>query len=108
MIRECLTSNPRGFTARQVLDQASALGKSYTDSNALGTARGDGVRGKGLGLFRDAAGEFRRCRDNAALAAAELTDEEFLALANSMEYSTADALADAIDRLPPAPVAATL
>ena len=84
MIRECLTGNPKGFTARRVFDQVPAFGAGYTDANALGTALGDGVRGKGLGLHRDEAGEFRRCRDNAALAAAELTDEEFLALASSL------------------------
>ena len=108
VIRECLTGNSKGFTARRVFDQVPAFGASYTDANALGTALGDGVRGKGLGLHRDEAGEFRRCRDNAALAAAELTDEEFLALASSLGYPTVDALTDAIDCLPPAPVAPTL
>ena len=108
VIRECLIGNTKGFTARQVFNQVPAFGAIYTDANALGTALGDGVRGKGLGLHRDEAGEFRRCRDNAALAAAELTDEEFLALANSLGYPTVDALTDAIDRLPPAPVAPTL
>lgn len=108
VIRECLIGNTKRFTARQVFNQVPAFGAIYTDANALGTALGDGVRGKGLGLHRDEAGEFRRCRDNAALAAAELTDEEFLALANSLGYPTVDALTDAIDRLPPAPVAPTL
>ena len=108
VIRECLIGNTKGFTARQVFNQVPAFGAIYTDANALGTALGDGVRGKGLGLHRDEAGEFRRCRDNAALAAAELTDEEFLVLANSLGYPTVDALTDAIDRLPPAPVAPTL
>ncbi len=107
VIRECLLGNLRGFTARQVFEQVRAFGAIYTDANALGTALGDGVRGKGLGLYRDEAGEFRRCRDNGGLAAAELTDDEFLALAISLGYPTADALADAIDHLPPAPVAAT-
>ena len=37
---------------------------------------GDGVRGSGLGLHRDETGNFRRCRDNAALALAELSDAE--------------------------------
>ena len=47
VIRECLTGNPKGFTARRVFDQVPAFGASYTDANALGTALGDGVRGKG-------------------------------------------------------------
>ena len=96
VIRECLTGNPKGFTARRVLDQVPALAAIYTDANALGTALGDGVRGKGLGLHRDGAGDFRRCRDNAALAAAKLNDDKFAALAAEL-VGVPDGLADAID-----------
>lgn len=102
VIRECLAGNVNGFTARQVFDQVPAFAAIYADANALGTALGQGVRGKGLGLHRDGADDFLRCRDNAVLAAAELSDEEFAALAAVLGFSSPDELADAIDRLPSA------
>ena len=108
VIEACLDGQAGGFGARKIFEAAPEFAARYNTANVLGTALGDGVRGSGLGLHRDEAGEFRRCRANAALAAAELTDEEFLALASSLGYPTGDALTDAINCLPPAPVAPTL
>ena len=76
VVRECLDGQPGGFSTRQVFDRVAEFATSYKSPNALGTALGEGVRGSGLGLHRDEAGNFRRCRDNAALAVAELSDAE--------------------------------
>jgi hypothetical protein len=103
VIRECLAGNANGFTARQIFDQVPAFGAIYKDANALGTALGEGVRGKGIGMHRDRDGSFLRCGDNAALAAAKLSDDEFAALAVELGFSSPDELVNAINQLPPAP-----
>lgn len=105
VIRKCLDGRAGGFSTQEVFDAVPEFASSYRTSNALGTALGDGVRGSGLGLHRDAEGTFRRCRDNAALAAAALDDDEFAALADELGLAGPEALAEAIDRLPPAPAA---
>jgi hypothetical protein len=103
VIRRCLDGQPGGFDTREIFEAVAEFAASYRTPNALGTALGDGVRGSGLGLHRDQAGQFARCRDHAALAAAELGDDEFAALAQELGYGGPDELADAIDRLPTAP-----
>jgi hypothetical protein len=103
VISECLNGTGDGFTPRAIFDQVPRFAASYTSANALATALGAGVRGRGLGLHRDPAGRFLRCRENAALAAAELGDGEFAALVRGLGYDGPDELGDAIDRLPPAP-----
>jgi hypothetical protein len=103
VIRECLDGQSGGFSTREVFESRTEFVTSYRTANALGTALGDGVRGKGMGLHRDLNGKFLRCRDNAALAATNLTDDEFAALAFELELPDPDALADLIDQLPAAP-----
>jgi hypothetical protein len=103
VIRKCLDGQPDGFSTREVFDSTTDFVTSYRTANALGTALGDGVRGKGMGLHRDQNGKFRRCRDNAALAASNLTDDKLAALAVELGLPDPDALADLIDRLPAAP-----
>lgn len=103
VLSKCLDGRPGGFTTREVFDGVPEFANSYRSPNALGTALGNGVRGKGMGLHRDLNGKFLRCRDNAALAATNLTDDEFAALAVELGLPDPDALADLIDRLPAAP-----
>jgi hypothetical protein len=103
IIRLCLDGRPGGFGAREVFDGVPEFAATHRTPHALGAAMGYGVRGNGLGLHRDAEKKIRRCRDNAALAAAVLDDEEFAALAARLGYPGPDALAEAIDGLPRAP-----
>ena len=103
VVRKCLDGQPGGFSTREVFDQVAEFATSYKSPNAIGTAMGEGVRGSGLGLHRDETGNFRRCRDNAALALAELSDAERELLATELTFSGTDKLLEAIDRLPPAP-----
>ena len=103
VVRKCLDGQPGGFSTREIFDQVAEFSGSYTSPNALGTALGDGVRGSGLGLHRDEAGKFRRCRDNAALALTALGAAERELLARELSFSETRDLFDAIDRLPPAP-----
>jgi hypothetical protein len=107
IIRLCLDGQAGGFSTREVFGGIPEFATSYKTCNSLGTALGDGVRGRGLGLHRDRSGRFLRCRDNAALAAAALGDAEFEALARELGYDGPDELGDAIDRLPPAEGAPT-
>lgn len=104
VIEACLDGQAGGFGARKIFEAVPEFAARYETANVLGTALGDGVRGSGLGLHRDADGKFRRCRDNAALAAAVLGDDEFAALAAGLGFRDADGLADAIDQLPSAQV----
>ena len=108
VVRKCLDGQPGGFSTREIFDQVAEFATSYKCSNAIGTALGDGVRGSGLGLHRDETGNFRRCRDNAALALAELSDAERELLARQLTFSGTNGLIDAIDRLPPAPSTASI
>jgi hypothetical protein len=105
VIGKCLAGQAEGFTAREVLDDCPTLAGAYRTANALGTMMGAGVRGKGLGLHRASTERFARCRDNAALAASRLSDDELSALAADLGFADAEALIDAIDRLPVAPSA---
>jgi hypothetical protein len=100
VIGECLSAQSRGFSAKEVLDASPQLSTVYVTANALGTALGDGVRGKGLGLYRDRTGRFLRSRTNAALAASRLSDDELTALAADLGFDDAAALIDAIDAPP--------
>ena len=76
VVRECLKDARGGFTAKEIFVQVPVFAASYTDANALGTALGEGVRGRGLGLHRDRDDSFLRCRENATLAAEHLEDAE--------------------------------
>jgi hypothetical protein len=105
VIDECLAGQSEGFTASALLERCPTLAAAYHAPNVIGTALGEGVRGKGLGLHRDLQGRFSRCRDNAALAASRLSDDELSDLAADLGLADAEALIDAIDRLPAAPVA---
>ena len=102
VVRECLKDARGGFTAKEIFVQVPVLAASYTDANALGTALGEGVRGRGLGLHRDRDGSFLRCRDNATLAAEHLEDAEIDDLTAELGFRGADGLAEAINQLPSA------
>jgi hypothetical protein len=103
VIDECLVGHSEGFTARVLLERCPTLAAAYRTPNVIGTMLGDGIRGKGLGLHRDSKGRFSRCRDNAALAASRLSDDELSDLAADLGFAHAEELIDAIDRLPAAP-----
>ena len=101
VIEACLDGQAGGFGARKIFEAVPEFAARYDTANVLGTALGDGVRGSGLGLHRDAEGKFRRCRDNGA-AAAELREDEIDDLAAELGFRDADGLADAINQLPSA------
>ena len=100
VIEECLDqSQPSGFTTREIYEAVPEIKEAYATPNALGTCLGTGIKGTGMGLHTK-RGTFARCRENAALAASYLSDEEFTALASDLGYDSPEALVEALTNLP--------
>ena len=100
VIQECLDqTQTNGFTAREIYKAVPEIKAAYATPNALGTCLGTGIKGTGMGLHTK-RGTFARCRENAALAASCISDEEFTALASGLGYDSPEALAAALAALP--------
>jgi hypothetical protein len=90
----------KSFSAAELVAAVAWLAARYAKSNVVGTILGQGVRGTGLKLWRQANGRIAACRENAALVLVRATADQVQRVVDELALSSTDELVRKLEELP--------